>query len=918
MNRQRPSPWLLLIAATFLGYWSLLVYCEIRHPEPLGVLAEFDEGRMMLVDVVAGSVAARAGLQPGDQLAASGGQPIHSRLDWMAIEASSGPRQPLSLAVDRHGTHVDVTIALEQLRWADLFATDQLVLRAVRLVQLVSIALAIFLVVRRPDDTMARLGAWLLAAIGVFSLVLPYGLGAVWRQLPVLPGAFLWIPFISSLAVAPIGFTFFAMFPRAAFRSRAVWTAVWAPVVVWLVWHVYYGYHLVYVPTRVTGVPDWSVAITLASAAYIVGGLVVLVANYQRLDAVNERRRVRVIVFGALVGGTSGVLVAIMHWLERSADLTRSFVASPLAMIGTLLFLALPLSFVYAIPRYRLFDLAVIVRQGVQYAFARRVLLSVVPALGILLSVDLFVHRQRPLVELLRTHGWIYLVLAAVTTVAHWKRRDWLEYLDRRFFRERYNAHQLLRQVAEDIRRAGSFARVAPRVVAQIETALHPQFVALLVRQPDEAEYRVLASAPPEHIQAPLPADNTIVALLRVLGKPLDVSLSESGWLARRLPSRETELLRETGIELIVPIALDQTRPEALLVLGTKRSEEPYSGEDDDLLVVLAGSLALLLEKTTVAGDRTTDEFDECPACGTCYEKGPSTCAQEGARLAPSHLPRTLAGRYRLERRLGRGGMGTVYVALDTALERRVAAKVIREDLATSRNAADRFQREARIVAGFTHPNVVTVHDFGVMAGTHAFLIMELLDGMTLREELSRNTRVPPMRALEILRGVTAAVEAAHLRQFVHRDLKPENIFLVRANSVEIAKVVDFGIAKALTTADGLQGTSDTGLGAALGTLAYMAPEQLRGEAVGPAWDIWALGVVAYEMLTGAHPFSAQPGGAWPDPMPAFHADAVTARLSGAPPAWRSFFLRALAIEPGRRPDTARCFFAELEQAIRS
>jgi serine/threonine-protein kinase len=140
--------------------------------------------------------------------------------------------------------------------------------------------------------------------------------------------------------------------------------------------------------------------------------------------------------------------------------------------------------------------------------------------------------------------------------------------------------------------------------------------------------------------------------------------------------------------------------------------------------------------------------------------------------------------------------MGTVYEATDTALERRVAAKVIRQDLVGSAEAAQRFQREARATAAFAHPNVVTVHDVGVATGTRAFLVMELLNGTNLRDAVAQNGRLPAARTVEILRGVCAAVDAAHARQLVHRDLKPENIFLAQSPTGETPKVLDFGIAK--------------------------------------------------------------------------------------------------------------------------
>ena len=321
-------------------------------------------------------------------------------------------------------------------------------------------------------------------------------------------------------------------------------------------------------------------------------------------------------------------------------------------------------------------------------------------------------------------------------------------------------------------------------------------------------------------------------------------------------------MIRRARIDLLVPVATAVGTEEALLALGIKRSEEPYTREDQELLEAIAASLALLLEQPAPAMEElSAGTMEECPECGACYDPGSVSCAVEGADLVPMRVPRILAGRYQLARRRGRGGMGTVYEAMDAALDRLVAVKLIRDDLVDNPDSAQRFRREARAAASFAHPNVVTVHDYGVGARAHAFLVMELLEGATLREELNLRKQLNPSRTIEILRGVCAAVNAAHRRELIHRDLKPENIFLARSGggTGELVKVLDFGIAKSLPPRNHTgttRVTAETQPGVLVGTPAYMSPGQLLGESPDVSWDLWALSVVVYEALTRSYPES--------------------------------------------------------------
>src|SRR5262249_19941972 len=640
------------------------------------------------------------------------------------------------------------------------------------------------------------------------------------------------------------------------------WIGLWLPLAPGIAGHAIHGFFMVIRGSPAPSIPLWPASLVFGSAAYVIAGVTILVMNYRRLSDVNERRRLRVVMVGSLAGALGGIPVAVLYWQSRTPSVERSFLASPGAFAGTLLFLAIPLSFAYAILRHRLFDIRVMIRQGVRYALARHAFLALAPFALVVLAVDMLAHGDEPLIALLRSRSWRYGAVIAVVALARAQRTVWLEVLDRRFFRERYNAQQLLRQIAEEVLQSESFQRIAAQVVSEVEKALHPEFVAVLRYKSASAEYRTVASVPAGRTVPPLAGANKAVALARLLGKPLELSPTHLDWLHEKLPDGDLDVLEDAGGDVLFPCGPADAAQTALLALGPKRSEEPYADDDLDLLMAIASNMALGLNSQRAhdistdgaAAQSAPDEgFEECPECGACYERGAARCVHDSAILRATRGGRVLAARYMLERRLGQGGMGTVYAAVDTALGRRVAAKLIREDLVGAPETAERFRQEARAAGSFAHPNVVTIHDVGV-ADARAFLIMELLEGMTLREALRREGRVPPLHALSILQGVVSAVDAAHRQRMIHRDLKPENIFLVRRHDNRIAKVLDFGIAKFVSRVDGDSHIpASTGL---FGTPMYMAPEQLRGEPPSESWDLWALAVVAYEMLSGEHPFA--------------------------------------------------------------
>lgn len=214
-------------------------------------------------------------------------------------------------------------------------------------------------------------------------------------------------------------------------------------------------------------------------------------------------------------------------------------------------------------------------------------------------------------------------------------------------------------------------------------------------------------------------------------------------------------------------------------------------------------------------------------------------------------LPVLGADRFEIQERIGAGGMGTVYKAVQKSVGRSVAVKVLSSEYASNAAGVARFVREATVVSRLVHPNIVSMIEFGRDPEGNLLLVMELLEGEPLRQTLRRERRLPPWRAVQIAMQVLAALRVAHAAGVVHRDLKPENIFITNVDGADHAKVLDFGVAKMLSHEVG----NETTAGSLVGTLKYMAPEQIAGDPPDARVDLYALGVLLYEMLGGALPY---------------------------------------------------------------
>ena len=311
--------------------------------------------------------------------------------------------------------------------------------------------------------------------------------------------------------------------------------------------------------------------------------------------------------------------------------------------------------------------------------------------------------------------------------------------------------------------------------------------------------------------------------------------------------------------------------------------------------------------------------------CGNCGQAvsppavthaSPNETLEETARPIDSLVGQILDSKYELVQRLGEGGMGAVYRARRKHIGDEVAIKVLLDKFVSGHEATERFRREARAAAMLRHPNVVAIHDFSDGSGetTPAYIVMELVEGTSLRELLNREGRIAPVRSVTLMRGVCNGVGAAHRKGVVHRDLKPDNIIIVppeRPDDPETVKVIDFGIAK-LREADA--GGSLTQTGVLIGTPFYMSPEQCLGDPLDARSDVYSIGAILYEMLGGAPPFT----GTTPTAVIAKHLTdtAIPLERLGVEPSLATVAGRALAKDPQERYQTVDELFRDLSNAV--
>lgn len=299
-----------------------------------------------------------------------------------------------------------------------------------------------------------------------------------------------------------------------------------------------------------------------------------------------------------------------------------------------------------------------------------------------------------------------------------------------------------------------------------------------------------------------------------------------------------------------------------------------------------------------------------CPKCKARFTGAPARCPLDGSPLVDLPDPlvgRTLGGRYRIEKKIGGGGMATIYKASHDLLGRKVAVKFLDPQLATDPMQKERFLREARATNRIKHEHIVDISDYGEEDG-YVYLVMELLEGEPLAAVIARGP-IPPRAAIDYLTQTARALGRAHELEVIHRDLKPENIFVTRKDGRPHVKLLDFGLAHVHNE------VRLTALGSIFGTPEYMSPEQARGQPVGPASDLYALGVVFFEMLTGDIPFHGSTAELIVKHLKAT-APLVSSVVPGTPAELDAIVAKLLQKDPARRHRDAYHLIDDLSSAL--
>jgi eukaryotic-like serine/threonine-protein kinase len=652
-----------------------------------------------------------------------------------------------------------------------------------------------------------------------------------------------------------------------------------------------------------------------------------------------ERRRANLFA-GALAIGMVPLLSQIIlglvsGWYKRFLERPEVKAIATIVVFSCLL--SLPFTTAYAVLVHRVVGVKLIARRALQWALARTsaLVLAAVPLLA--LGVYLFQHSDEKLNQIFSGNRALLLVSAAGVGFATLRYRGaLLEFIDRRFFREQYDARQILTLLVERIRATSDVSGLAGLVAREIDLALHLEGISLMT-----LDTRSNTLQDPRRRAARLDASSPLALLISNASDPLPTDLEDPRSSVSHLPEKDRHWLVDTGFKMIVPVLARDGSLLGMIGLGPKKSGLPFLKEDRQLLHAIASSSAWVLELALShstghsSGQRRTlrdpdlaeleptlpaaELAKECGSCGTLYPSYTVLCVQCSRRLDVSHVPYVLPGKFRFEKRIGFGGMGVVYRGADLALGRPVAVKTLRR---VSPEDAMRLRREARTAAAVSHEHLAPVYGMETWQGT-PMLVLELLEGGTLARRLEKGP-MEPLATVELGIAMTDALAELHDAEILHRDVKPSNIGFTRHGT---PKLMDFGIARVtfdfrqdrlLTSLDGDEDsflqptsiwnqspTSPSVTQQLVGTLSYLSPEALNGETPNVSFDLWGLAIVLYECLLGRKIFTGADAKQLMARIRVGRVPEFAQVLPDHDESLADFFRSALHRTVGRRPSTA-------------
>lgn len=668
----------------------------------------------------------------------------------------------------------------------------------------------------------------------------------------------------------------------------------------------------------------------------------VLIAVNTRSANPLERRRARVFVFGVLLGTGPILLEVLLELAMRpfAAYMSQPEVRGTAGLIVYPLLISTPISTGYAVLVDQVLSLRLVVRAAIRYALARATIVALCAVPFVLLLWVTWSTRHGGAAVLVGEGRVLALgALSCGGLVLLRARQALLVAVDRQFFREQYDSRAILGALVHESRGAHNLPELAAHLTHEIDRALHVDVIALMVA--DTAGSRLVAIGSSVE---PLAGDASLVTLLGGASEPMDVSLEQPRSMLARLPQHERQWLADGGFQLLVPMLRGDGSLVGVIAIGMKKSELPFSREDRWLLSAIASSSALAIENLQL---RTPDELAltpglrsdepaafewadaparECESCWTVLPPRTTQCPACEHELRDAPVPLVIRGTYRIERLLGRGGMGVVYRASDLSLGRIVAVKTLPS---VSPERALRLRREAKTMAAVAHPKLATIFAIELWRGT-PLLIVECFE-RTLNDRL-RNGPLRPSEAVRIGIELAEGLEALHTAGILHRDIKPSNIGFTADGT---PKLLDFGLAKVVrhtratsprelaasqstVTAEAPAQLTDSGSAPLemIGTPLYMSPETVQLKPPDAGVDLWALALVLYESIAGSHPMRAHTPLEMMTRIAKAQVPDVREHRPDCPPPLAAFLQRALHADSRRRPGTAREFQLQLQGTL--